>query len=111
MPFTGDAPSPPGDARRSRPFAGLACSAFFPLTVSLGAQHFAGGAARASSLLTAALMVGVGVGSFVIGPLRGAASLSALYQVSAVYPLLALGLCVWVTTALKRLGQPGVADV
>ena len=91
-------------------FAGLACSAFFPLTVSLGAASFAGGAARASSLLTAALMVGVGVGSFVIGPLRGAASLSALYQVSAVYPLVALGLCVWVTTAVKRLSHPGVAD-
>ena len=27
MPFPGDAPSPPGDARRSRPFAVLACSA------------------------------------------------------------------------------------
>ena len=90
-------------------FAGLACSAFFPLTVSLGSAYFEGGAARASSLLTAALMVGVGVGSFVVGPLRGAVSLSELYQLSAGYPLLALGLCVWVTTAVKRLERPSVA--
>lgn len=74
-------------------FAGLGCSAFFPLTVSLASPYFAGGAARASSLLSAALMVGVGLGSFVVGPLREGVALTTLYQWSTTYPLLACGLC------------------
>jgi predicted MFS family arabinose efflux permease len=73
--------------------AGLGCSAFFPLTVSLAAGR--DGAARAGSILTAALMVGVGLGSFAIGPLRGGASLATLYGLSAIYPLSALALCTW----------------
>jgi predicted MFS family arabinose efflux permease len=75
--------------------AGLACSAFFPLSVSLGAPSFRGGAARASSLLTAALMVGVGLGSFVVGPLRTGTSLATFYRYSCAYPLLAWALCAW----------------
>jgi fucose permease len=86
--------------------AGLGCSAFFPLTVSLAAQHVRGGAARAGSLLTAALMVGVGVGSFVIGPLRGGASLATLYRLSSAYPLAALGVCLWLALRGRRAAQP-----
>lgn len=89
--------------------AGLACSAFFPLSVSLTARHVPGGAARASSLLTAALMIGVGIGSFVIGPLRTASSIATLYRVSAVYPLVAFALCVQVL-AWQRVVRRGVAD-
>jgi fucose permease len=73
--------------------AGLGCSAFFPLTVSLASEQ--DGAARAGSVLTAALMVGVGLGSFAIGPLRGGTSLATLYGLSALYPLGALALCAW----------------
>jgi fucose permease len=82
--------------------AGLSCSAFFPLTVSLATPHFRGGAARASSLLSAALMVGVGLGSFVIGPLREGIALATLYRFSAVYPVIAWGLCSWLLTRLRR---------
>jgi fucose permease len=77
--------------------AGLGCSAFFPLTVSLAAENDPSGAARAGSILTAALMVGVGLGSFAIGPLRGGASLATLYGLSAVYPLSAFALSVWLS--------------
>lgn len=83
--------------------AGLACSAFFPLSVSLAGQRDPAGAARAASQLTAALMLGVGVGSFAIGPLREGHSLAALYRASAVYPALALALCGWLT--LRRPGR------
>jgi predicted MFS family arabinose efflux permease len=76
-------------------FADLACSALFPLSVSLSARHFTGGAARASSLLTAALMIGVGLGSFAVEPLRSARSIATLYRVSALYPALAFALCLW----------------
>lgn len=75
--------------------AGLACSAFFPLTVGLVSRVFPDSAALVSSLMIAALMLGVGIGSFVIGPLRAGLSLERLYVYSAVYPagafLLAVG--------------------
>ncbi len=50
--------------------AGVACSAFLPLTISLAADRFPGSVAWVSSMLIAALMTGVGVG-FLDG--RGAA--------------------------------------
>jgi len=42
--------------------ADLACSAFFPLTVGFASGRFGGHVAWVSSMLTAALMLGVGVG-------------------------------------------------
>lgn len=73
-------------------FAGLACSAFFPLTVDLASQQFPGDVAWVSSMLMASLMVGVGVGTYVLGALRSAVSFETLYQISAIEPLLVLGL-------------------
>lgn len=90
-------------------FAGLSCSAFFPLTVSLASASFDGGAARASALLTAALMIGVGLGSWAIGPLRASATLAAIYRGSTVYPLLALGLCSLLTWRGRGLPEAASA--
>jgi fucose permease len=87
--------------------AGLGCSAFFPLTVSLAAERDPSGAARAGSILTAALMVGVGLGSFAIGPLRGGASLATLYGLSAVYPLSAFVLCAWLSVRARTALEAG----
>lgn len=70
--------------------AGLACSAFFPLTVTLISRAFPGHIEWASSMMIAALMVGVGLGSFVFGPLRDLLSFAQLYRVSAIYPGAAL---------------------
>ncbi len=72
--------------------AGLACSAFFPLTVTLAAQAFPKHSAWVSSLMIAALMAGVGLGSFAIGALRKLVSFELLYQLSAAYPLLILAI-------------------
>jgi predicted MFS family arabinose efflux permease len=66
--------------------AGLGCSAFFPLSVDLISKRFPESVPLISSLMIASLMIGVGVGSFIIGPLRGAVSLERLYQYSALYP-------------------------
>lgn len=68
-------------------FAGIACSAFFPLSVSLISRRFTSNSAFVSSLMIAALMSGVGIGSYVIGPLRSSFSIERLYQFSALYPL------------------------
>lgn len=81
--------------------AGAACSAFFPLTISLISKRFPEHVAWVSSVMIAALMVGVGLGTFVIGPLREWLALERLYLVSAAYPLavLVIGL---VVVALSR---------
>lgn len=71
--------------------AGLACSAFFPLSVDLVSKQFPQSEAFVSSLMIAALMTGVGVGSFVIGPLRNLFTLDNLYRLSGIYPLIVLG--------------------
>ena len=43
-------------------------------------------------MLTAALMLGSGTASFIVGGLRMSLSLEQLYRVSAIYPVIVLGL-------------------
>lgn len=85
-------------------FAGLACSAFFPLTIALVSQRFPRHVALVSALMIAALMVGVGAGSFALGALREAFSFEQLYRLSAVYPALAL-----VLALMTRSRRPAAA--
>ncbi|MCP5426305.1 MAG: MFS transporter [Gammaproteobacteria bacterium] len=87
--------------------AGLACSAFFPLTITLASERFPDHVAWVSSMLIAALMVGVGLGSFVIGPLREWMSLEQLYRLSAIYPITVLGLALWLVGFKRRLARVG----
>lgn len=80
-------------------FAGLACSAFFPLTIALATGRFPDHGAWVASMMIAALMVGVGLGSFAIGTLRQALTFEDLYRLSAIYP--AAALCLGLTV-LRR---------
>ena len=57
-------------------FAGLACSAFLPLSISLGGREFAGLSALVSGELIAFYQVGYGVAAFGVGPLRDPTGLS-----------------------------------
>jgi predicted MFS family arabinose efflux permease len=82
--------------------AGLACSAFFPLTITLASERFPRHVAWVSSMLIAALMLGVGMGSFVIGPLREWLSFEQLYRLSAIYPATAIALALWVAARSRR---------
>lgn len=70
--------------------AGLACSAFFPMLVGYAAGVHPGHVSWIASMLTAAMMLGVGIGSYAVGALRSTVSLPTLYRVSAFYPLLVL---------------------
>jgi len=72
--------------------AGLGCSAFFPLTVATASTRFPDGVAFVSSMLTAALMLGVGLASFAVGGLREFLSLEQLYRASTLYPTAVLAL-------------------
>jgi fucose permease len=85
--------------------AGLSCSAFFPLTVGLASKRFADHQPLVASLLIAALMVGVGLGSFVIGPLRQAYTIAELYRLSTFYPLGALLLALGVVLARLKITE------
>jgi len=51
--------------------AGLGCSGFFPLTMGIAARRFPHHVAWVLGMIYAALASGVGVGSFVMGALRG----------------------------------------
>ncbi len=85
--------------------AGLSCSAFFPLTVGLVSKRFAEHQALVASLLIAALMVGVGLGSFVIGPLRQVFTIAEIYRFSTLYPLGALLLALGVILARFKFNE------
>ncbi len=79
--------------------AGLACSAFFPLTVGFASGRFARDVAWVSSMLTASLMLGSGLGSFALGALRRLTSLAALYRWSSIYAIALLALVAVITAS------------
>ena len=70
--------------------AGLACSAFFPLLVGFAADAYPKHVSWIASMLTAAMMLGVGIGSYAVGAFRSVVSLPDLYRASAIYPALVL---------------------
>jgi predicted MFS family arabinose efflux permease len=91
--------------------AGLACSAFFPLTVSAAVSVDPRRADEIASAMTAALMIGVGLGSFTVGPLRETLSIAQIYRTSALYPCAALALALVSTRrAARTLPNIVVAD-
>jgi fucose permease len=74
--------------------SGIACSAFFPLSIGIASERFRDHVPWVSSMLIAALMVGVGLGSWLVGLLRSMLAMEDLYRLSVCYPLLALVLAV-----------------
>jgi len=82
--------------------AGLACSAFFPLSIGIASARFREHVPWVSSMLIAALMVGVGLGSWLIGLLRSMFPMEDLYRLSTGYPFLALVLAVIVLRVPAR---------
>ena len=78
--------------------AGLGCSAFFPLTVHAATSVDPSRGEWISSAMTAALMLGVGLGSFTVGPLRAACTIGKIYLLSTLYPLSALALAAFSRT-------------
>jgi len=67
--------------------AGVACSYFFPFSMSFAIEENSAERARASGLLVAALMLGEGIGSYALGPLQGPhrLTLSLIYRGSALW--------------------------
>lgn len=80
-------------------FAGAACSAIFPLLLGLASIEFPDRTPRVAALFSAAVILGLGIGSFCVGPLRDWLRLERVYALSAIWPLL-MGLI------LIALGRP-----
>ncbi len=81
--------------------AGLACSTWFPLTMNFSSLRSSRMAELSPGGLIAALMVGVGIGAFGVGPLRAAVGLSAIYT-TAIGLALAMAVMALVMTAGSR---------
>ena len=66
--------------------AGLSCSAFFPLCISLSGQEFPRLAATMSGELVAFYQAGYGVAAFGVGPLRdfGGLSFHIIYSLGSL---------------------------
>lgn len=74
--------------------AGFACSGFFPLLVGVAVAPFPRDVSWIASMLTAAMTVGVGIGSYAIGALHHALSITTLYRYSIIYPVALLMLLI-----------------
>jgi predicted MFS family arabinose efflux permease len=81
--------------------AGLSCSAFFPMLVAFTAGRSPDAISWIASMLTAAMMVGVGIGSYAVGALRGNAPIAGLYGEAMLAPVLCLA-CVVVSILIIR---------
>lgn len=81
--------------------AGLACSAFFPMLVAFTAGQAPQAISWIASMLTAAMMVGVGIGSYAVGALRGSLPIAQLYGPAIAMPAACL---ISIVVAL-RLGR------
>lgn len=79
-----------GSALTAFAVAGLACAGFFPMLVAFAAEDHPQQVSWLASMLTAALMTGVGVGSYAIGALRASASIRDLYAYAVLYPVIAI---------------------
>ncbi|MFC4314690.1 MFS transporter [Steroidobacter flavus] len=67
-------------------FAGLACSAYFPMLVAYAAGAFPQRVAWIASMMITAQMVGIGLGTYTIGLIKGTASITSLYYVATALP-------------------------
>ncbi|MFZ5704413.1 MAG: MFS transporter [Pseudomonadota bacterium] len=86
--------------------AGLSCSAFFPMLVAFAAAPTPQAISWIASMLTAAMMVGVGIGSYAIGALRGSKPIAALYPQSTLAPALCLIATLAAFVMIRRRRSP-----
>ncbi len=83
--------------------AGLGLSFYFPYSISLATDAFPSHSALVSGMLVAAIQLGTGVSSNVIGQLNEFFSLGTIIQFSAVYAALMGGLALFVYLQQKSL--------
>ena len=68
---------------------GAGCSAAFPLALALACRRFPAHRSWVSSAMFAALVTGLGAGSFAIGLLKASLDLASIYRLAALPPAIA----------------------
>ncbi len=86
--------------------AGVACSIYYPYSMSFALEAHPRHQTRVAGLLVAALMAGEGIGSYAPGPLQGRISLAHIYGLSAFWALPLLGLAFWLSRPGTRQNGP-----
>ncbi len=81
----------------SMALGGLGMSIIFPVSISIATEQFPKYAALISGLLVAAIQLGTGFSSNLIGLLNDSMSLSTLFQFSAIYSALLIFLLFYLT--------------
>ena len=76
---------------------GLGMSIVFPVTISTATDQFPKYAALISGVLVAAIQLGTGFSSNIIGMLNESRSLTSLFQFSTLYAVLLFGLLIFLT--------------
>ncbi len=89
--------------------AGLGLSFYFPFSISIATDEFPAHSATVSGMLVAALQLGTGVSSNVIGQLNEAFSLGVIIQFSAFYAVVMIGLAGYLYATRKK-AQPAEAE-
>lgn len=88
--------------------AGLGLSFYFPFTISIATGEFPAFSAAVSGILVAAIQLGTGFSSNVIGLLNNMLSLGSIIQLSAIYAVLMSGLaCYLYASRQKKELMPG----
>ena len=82
--------------------AGLGLSFYFPFSISIATGEFPAFSAAVSGMLVAAIQLGTGVSSNVIGLLNNSFTLSSIIQFSAVYAVLMSGLACYLYFTRKK---------
>jgi MFS family permease len=68
-------------------FAGLACSAYFPMLVAYAAAAYPHRVSWIASMMITAQMVGIGLGTYAVGMLKGTSSIAELYRAAVALPI------------------------
>jgi fucose permease len=68
-------------------FAGLACSAYFPMLVAYAASAYPNRVSWIASMMITAQMVGIGFGTYAVGMLKGTSSIAELYRAAIALPI------------------------
>jgi hypothetical protein len=84
-------------------FAGLSCSALFPMLFAMASGAYPDRTPQVSSCFTTAILAGLAIGSFGVGPLRAIVGLDRIYLASALGPI-ATGILIAVIERRRRNG-------
>lgn len=86
-------------------FAGVACSGVLPLIFSIANEVYPAQISWIASMLTASLMFGVGIGSYLIGNLKGLLSIEQIYQYAIVLPVVIMGFIAYLDKTVSRSAE------